>query len=250
MPDAISIIGVYNSWLQHLNKERQEDEYHKGSRWLNISSAGMCLLKHWFKQEGVEPEPTSDDSARLLRLGTLVHKDIQEALEWWENQQPYSLDLSKVGEPIFLIEQKVELPQYNCRGALDVFALDSGVLTDLKTTAAYKWKMMFGRNPDPAPSVNYQLQVGTYGIWLYQNNYDLQGLELLYYNKDNSSMRAVPVALEYLDEAAAYWEMVKETLADGKPPVEKGIAPMMSWECNQKYCPYFGVCGGGLNAVS
>lgn len=254
MSDVNNIIEIYNSYLQTFNKERGEDEYHKDSRWFNISGAGMCLLKHWYKQEGVETEPMSDDSARLLRLGTLVHEDIQKALEWWENQQPYGLDLSKVGKPIFLLEQRVELPEYNCRGALDVFAIEDGILTDLKTTAAYKWKMMFGRNPDPSPSVNYQLQVGTYGMWLHQNSYNLQGLELLYYNKDNSSMRAVPVAMEYLDEAAAYWEMVKEMLADGKPPVSLGSAPVMKWECNEdskrpgfgKYCPYFNVCGGGL----
>jgi len=238
MSEPINIIEIYNRWLQNLNKERQEDEYHKDSRWLNISSAGMCLLKHWFKQEGVEVGPMSDDSVRLLRLGTLVHKDVQKALEWF-----YSEKL-----PTILIEQKVELPEYNCRGALDVFTIESGVLTDLKTIAAYKWKMMFGRNPDPSPSVNYQLQIGTYGLWLQKEGYDLQGMELLYYNKDNSSMRSVPVALEYLDEAAAYWEMVKEILAEGKPPVEKGIAPIIDWECNQKYCPYFNACEGRLKS--
>lgn len=238
MSDTINITEIYNSYLRAVRKEQQEDEYHKDSRWFNISNAGMCLLKHWFKQEGVEPEPMSDDSARLLRLGTLVHDDIQEALKWI-----YSEAL-----PTILIEQKVELPEYNCRGALDVFTIGPGVLTDLKTIAAYKWKMMFGRNPDPSPSVNYQLQVGTYGLWLRKEGYDLQEIELLYYNKDNSSMRPVPVAIEYLDEAAAYWEMVKEVLSDGRPPVQKGVAPIMDWECNRKYCPYFDACGGGLKS--
>jgi len=75
-------------------------------------------------------------------------------------------------------------------------------------------------------------------------------MKLCYYNKNTSMMREIDVSEEFLQEAYEYWNRVNLLVADKTlPEVDLGIAPVYKWECNEKYCQFYGVCGGGLDAV-
>ena len=75
-------------------------------------------------------------------------------------------------------------------------------------------------------------------------------MKLYFYNKNTSKMKEVDVPEEYIDEAHSYWSSVNLSIKDKTlPEVNLGMAPVYEWECNQKYCQFYDVCGGGLNAV-
>ena len=100
--------------------------------------------------------------------------------------------------------------------------------------------------------MNYQLQLATYGLWA-KRYYELDSvkMKLCYYNKNTSMMREIDVSEEYIDEAQEYWSRVNLLVADKTvPDVNLGIAPVYKWECNEKYCQFYDVCGGGLNAIN
>ena len=234
----IDIQKIYNDWLRKNNETHYKKRYEGNEEWFHGSASGMCMRKHYFQHvAGVEPKPVDDDTLRLFRLGDLVHGDIQDAL-----MEYASLNGSQI-----LIEREIQLPEVNVRGFLDVVIVEDDALYDIKTCNAWKWKTLFGRNPDPNPAENYYLQLGTYGWWCeeeYGNK--LKKLALLYYNKDNSRMQEKRIRTSYIDKAKEYWHDVNERFKKGNPPIELGVAPVYKWECNPKYCNFYKVCGGGL----
>ena len=234
----IDIQKIYHDWLRKNNETHYKKRYEGNEEWFHGSASGMCMRKHYFQHvAGVEPKPVDDDTLRLFRLGDLVHGDIQDAL-----MEYASLNGSQI-----LIEREIQLPEVNVRGFLDVVIVEDDALYDIKTCNAWKWKTLFGRNPDPNPAENYYLQLGTYGWWCeeeYGNK--LKKLALLYYNKDNSRMRERIIPISYIDIAKEYWRDVKKKFKKGNPPIELGIAPVYKWECNPKYCNFYEVCGGCL----
>ena len=234
----IDIQKIYHDWLRKNNETHYKKRYEGNEEWFHGSASGMCMRKHYFQHvAGVEPKPVDDDTLRLFRLGDLVHGAIQDAL-----MEYASLNGSQI-----LIEREIQLPEVNVRGFLDVVIVEDDALYDIKTCNAWKWKTLFGRNPDPNPAENYYLQLGTYGWWCeeeYGNK--LKKLALLYYNKDNSRMKEKRIRTSYIDKAKEYWHDVNERFKKGNPPIELGVAPVYKWECNPKYCNFYKVCGGGL----
>ena len=133
---------------------------------------------------------------------------------------------------------------------------------------------MFGKAGTGMPDIHQQLQLATYGIWAKEEyNLDSINLVLAYYNKNTRAIKEVELmADEMMAEAELYWNQIvdlTEPVDDGtedidfttdmphigkvnfiKPKVELGIAPVMKWECSEKYCQYFDVCGGGLKNES
>tara|TARA_R100000008_G_C3584183_1_gene170862 strand:+ start:2508 stop:3239 length:732 start_codon:yes stop_codon:yes gene_type:complete len=237
---VIDIIGIYNDYIADTNNLHQKKRYDGHEKWFHASSSGMCMRKHYFQHIAkVKPKAIDRDTLRLFRLGDLVHEDIQDALgEYAQNN----------GTQIF-IEKEIQLPEVNVRGFLDIIVADDNALYDIKTCNSFKWKKLFGRYPDPAPSVNYFLQLGTYAWW-YENEYSqrIKKLALIYYNKDTSAMREMSVDVQYIEEAKNYWVDLNKRFKKGNPAIELGVAPMYSWECNPKYCGFFEVCGGGLKS--
>jgi|TARA_R100000329_G_scaffold148376_1_gene137137 hypothetical protein len=234
----IDIQKIYHDWLRKNNETHYKKRYEGNEEWFHGSASGMCMRKHYFQHvAGVEPKPVDDDTLRLFRLGDLVHGDIQDAL-----MEYASLNGSQI-----LIEREIQLPEVNVRGFLDVVIVEDDALYDIKTCNAWKWKTLFGRNPDPNPAENYYLQLGTYGWWCeeeYGNK--LKKLALLYYNKDNSRMKEKRIRTSYIEKAKEYWYDVNKRFKKGNPPIELGVAPVYKWECNPKYCNFYKVCGGGL----
>lgn len=227
------IIDIYNAHLLALRIAQAESPEHADRSWFSISQAGMCFRKHYFKAiKQVKIEAPDPRSARLLRLGEIVHTDIQSSL---------SGIMMDDGEQRFLLELPVEIPQFHARGRIDVFDRMNSAITDIKTIASYKWKMMFGRKTHE-PAKNYELQNGSYGLALREKGVDVNGLELLYYKKDDSSMKLMPLRSSTIAAAERYWTALTESLKDGLPPFEEGKCPVESWECNPRWCSFYNRC--------
>ena len=235
---------IYNQYLLSKNEHHTAVRY-KDKSWYHSSAAGLCARKHFFSSVSqVEGTPVGENTQRIFRLGNLVHEDIQDALTWYS--QIHGLPL--------LIEKEIYLEDLNVRGYIDLALIDmegdDHIIYDIKTCNEWKWKSLFGKFGDGAPSTNYQLQLATYGLWA-KRFYELENIrmKLCYYNKNTSMMKEIDVPEEYIQEAYEYWNRVNLLVADKTPPeVDLGTSPVYKWECNEKYCQFYGVCGGGLNA--
>ena len=240
---TVSVKEIYDDFIKEENEKKIKGRYLGNESWYHSSASGMCLRKHYFSSS-LESKETlrSADTYRLFRLGEIVHTDIQNAVTAYAQQN---------GLPIF-IENELRIKKLNVRGFIDLGFLQDGILYDIKTCNAWRWKLMFGRNANPKEvSKNYALQLGTYGLWFKRKYGYLEGLILVFYNKDNSRMREYVLDLDCIDEAEEYWtnahKSIKESIENNKPPtLQLGVTPAEEWECNVNYCQFFNVCGGGI----
>lgn len=227
---------IYNSYLLAKQDEHKE-KYKDFKGWFSASTAGSCFRKQYYNINGYDGTQPDEKSMRLLRLGTIVHADIADAFERYREQfESQELQL--------FVEHKVKLKEYNVVGHLDIGVYDKSThnitVTDVKTSHSYKWKMLFGRYPDKNPSVNYYLQVATYGLGLMHEldeDIDSINLSLTWYKKDDSLLRTQKVNNEWIDYAIIYWTDLNEALENGNlPEIGSENVPVYDWEC--KYCPY------------
>tara|TARA_R100001530_G_scaffold134606_1_gene109802 strand:- start:183 stop:899 length:717 start_codon:yes stop_codon:yes gene_type:complete len=228
----INIEEIYHEYLlSEGDKHKQKYEKYKG--WFSASSAGSCHRKQWFKINDAPEVEQQVKPLRVMRLGTIVHKDIEQALNLYADKHRLEYDL--------YTEHRIELPKIKVVGHLDIAINDDKVYVyDLKTAHSFKWKKVFGRNVDPSPSVNYQLQLGTYGLGMInqldRRDADIE-LGLIWYKKDDSMMKVQLIDSEWVDRAFFYWVELNEALEDDNVPnVGDYNTPVYNWEC--KYCPY------------
>jgi len=245
----IDIPKIYNDYLQQKNKENRK-KYKDYQGWFSASSAGSCYRKQLHRQQDLTLEPLEEKSARLLRLGTLVHADFEQALKDWDIQE----HVDKPDEIQVFTEHRIEIPELNVMGHLDIGVVNrEGEMIhvyDIKTAGAWKWRMKFGRNPDKSPSTNYELQLATYAIGL-GNQEDITDvrLSIMWYNKDNSQMKEEPISNMYMEAAFDYWTDLNETSDNVKGEAEmlnpgSENVPVYKWEC--KYCEFQGKYCPGL----
>ena len=242
----MDIESLYHSYLVQADNLREKDE-----KLFHASSAGSCLRKQMYNYYDFPQDSKDKKSYRILRLGTIVHKDIEEAIAHYE-------DLNSDGNKQVFIEDKIELEELSVVGTYDVGKLDMEenrfTLWDIKTAAAYKWTTKFGRkqNRKPSSDTNYKLQLGTYALGI-NHKYKVSKIEmyLLWYNKNTSAMREQIVSPEWIEKALEYWVTVNEILEDIgnhfeeelKPEYYLGV-PYQDWEC--RYCPYYTICPSTL----
>ena len=233
-----NIESIYADWLSEKNaKNREKYEDFKGT--FSASSAGNCFRKQYLKSKGIDEPALEDRVMRLLRLGTIVHEDIQESLNHYFRHTDTKLKL--------YIEHQIKIHELNVVGHLDAAIYDKENehirLYDIKTSASYKWRMKFGRKREKNGSVNYNLQIGTYAFGLGEElkTTDID-MNLLWYNKDTSAVREEAIDQEWISNAIEYWEELNDTLEGVKSengneliPGSYGV-PMMNWEC--RYCGF------------
>ena len=236
---------IYDEYLTEQNKKHKE-KYIGKEDWFGASTAGTCIRKQWYRINGEVESDLEPRVKRLLRLGTIVHEDVEKALK-------------KMGNPVvdseILIEQRIEIPEYKVIGHFDIaFVGEKITLFDIKTSASYKWKKNFGINSNPNADENYKLQISTYAIGLLMDVLKDKGKVpeissyLLYYNKDNSAMRSVYVDNEWIEGAHEYWQLVNSVInnSNGDPdnlvPGEMVGVPFQNWEC--RYCNFKHLCPG------
>ena len=238
---------VYDDYLKELNAQNKEQRYTNKEQFFKISNSGMCIKKNYYERFSFEKSITDARSSRLMRLGTLVHDDIQKALmkkaHLWDS---------------LVVEKEVTFPELNIRGHLDIAIIKDGKLTviDLKTIGSYKWRGLFGhlKNRDKNPSINYQLQLSMYVYCLSKgmgfDPYKDNNRALFYYKRDDSHMKYVEIDSHYIDLAITYWEEVNDYIDDvNEENIEEILVagrsqnvPVMQWECNPKYCPFHKHC--------
>ena len=243
--NMIDIPKIYNDYLEKKRVENKE-KYKDVKGWFSASAAGSCFRKQLYRTMDLQIDPMDIRSNRLLRLGTLVHADFEKALD------EHVEDVSTI-----VTEHQIRLPELNVVGHLDVGVIDAKQdkieVYDIKTAGAWKWRMKFGKNPDRNPSINYELQLATYGIGL-GNEYDITDIDLyiMWYNKDNSQMRKEQVSNLYMEEAFDYWTDLNEVKEKTSQPEElipgkHDNVPIYNWEC--KYCEFQGKYCPGLYSV-
>ena len=78
----MELIETYNLMLEKTHKEYREKNPKTDSKY-RASSSGMCARKIYFESiEKAEPTNLADaKSMRIMRLGEVVHKDIQGMLK-------------------------------------------------------------------------------------------------------------------------------------------------------------------------
>ena len=242
------IESIYNGKLLHLDKENFKKRYEGKEDWLGMSSAGKCFKQLQYKADPlIKGSPKDAKSMRVLRLGTVVGDDIQDALE------KANIDQVEPGAIVF-IEHHVSLEEYHVRGHLDfaVYHPDGTLeVVDFKTANHFSWSFKFGKKPEKSNGM-YEMQVTSYGIAL-KRQLEADGHEvkevlqaLYYYNKDNSMLKQKPVPFtKWENQTLMYWKQAWEyvrTKAKLEPGMDDGVPNSLtirngkSWECS--YCDF------------
>lgn len=244
----VDIEQVYHSYLQKEQDENQK-KYDKYAGWYGASSAGSCYRKQLHKARGDEKNELKPRNMRLLRLGTIVHNDLELAMNnYIENEKPEHIKV--------IVEHRIEIPDLNVLGHLDlcVYEDNDGELRnvevwDYKTAGSYKWRLKYGRGAVNKIDRRYAMQVSTYAMGIC-NELQTQSatMGLLWYNKDTSSLRKEFIPDIYIDDAYEYWTELNEVADEVQEPEDLQVGdvgvPFENWEC--RYCEYQGKYCEGL----
>ena len=189
-----------------------------------------------------------------MRLGTIVHEDFEKAFSLYNNNIYNKLiyrnsnkkeNNIKEKQIEFLFENEVIVEDLNVRGFYDLVAKcgDEVYLYDLKTMGSWPWKSKIAN--DGTGSETHHLQLATYGLAIKEEFGRLDGMFLLYYNKDNSDMRQIEVPMITLMKAENYWRNLNEEHKMGLPMFKIGSSPVEQWNCS--YCNYYDHCNPPYN---
>lgn len=244
----IDIEFVYHEYLQG-EQYITSQKYKKHKGWFSASSAGSCYRKQLHKARGDNQTELKPRNMRLLRLGTIVHNDIEKAVNsWYAENEPVDLRV--------LTEHRIEIKELNVLGHLDLctYTEHDGVASnievlDYKTCGTYKWRLKYGRGAVNKIDKRYALQVATYGMGMGKElDTDDITLGLLWYNKDTSTLRKENIPDSWMDDALEYWSEMKEMSEEVEKPEELEVGdvgvPFENWECG--YCAYQGTYCPGL----
>ena len=142
-----------------------------------------------------------------------------------------------------MVEHELISDRYQVRGFADLVIIgedDRVYIYDIKSMNAWSYRMRFGRKKSSNPSIHQELQVATYGLMLEESLGRIDGMHVIFYNKDNSTIKILDLGREMLLSAQSYWEGIKDLHRNGLPSKEEGVSPVMDWECN--YCNFKTQC--------
>ena len=249
---------IYNDYLIHLNEQNKKERYEGREGWYHASGAGFCSRKLYYESvEKVEPTNTPNKrSMRIMGLGTAIHNEIQSSLLYYNNninKDNINKDIItkkniKVYMHNFHTEGEIELSDLNVRGFYDVVMEDKTDssddpyirLYDIKTVSQFAFRQKFSTKYVNEPSRNHYMQLATYGLAVKEKFGNLDSMDLLYYNKDDSRMKKQSVPLEYLTKARMYWYAINEEHSKGLPSFNLGSSPTQKWMCS--YCSFLDHC--------
>ena len=116
---------IYEAYIQEENKKNVDERYVGNEKFFHASGANMCMRKHWYQtHKAPVTNPSSITGNRIMRLGTVVHNDYENALKWHQNLEKspnHILDTIKTISSIRTIrtEGEIQIPEYNVRGFYD-----------------------------------------------------------------------------------------------------------------------------------
>ena len=90
----VDIEGLYNNYLDKKQEQNRKERYEGNEHWYHASGAGSCSRKLYFESvEMIKPTNEVDErTKRLLRLGNVVHEDIQNSLTHTRNRDIHNRD--------------------------------------------------------------------------------------------------------------------------------------------------------------
>lgn len=247
------VSNIYDYYIDAINDGKRVDRYVGHEDKFHASSAGRCIkLQQYSINPDIEPRKPDARKLRLFRLGDIVHEDIQTAIQ-------KQADAGGFPDVIVLIEEEVNIPEWNVRGFFDVafYHIKTGILEviDIKTSAAYTWSKTFGRDKKPTNGW-YEKQLMTYGIGLERSDLIPGKIKTIlhsnvWYKKEDSAMKQNPVSAEaWRQPTIDYWTAVYGIVKSGEELIagETHGCPFYSFECNG-YCDYAHVCRSPLIKV-
>ena len=253
MKQPIDVQSIYNDHLLELGEERKKelDKTKPTTPHYRPSSSGTCSRKIFYETIlRVTPTDEIDKRVRrLFRLGDMVHEDIQNALDWAKNSGSDLKDFNNsnnIYNNIYniyniYIEEELISKKLKVRGFADLIieSCDGGIyLYDIKTIADFPYKKIFAqRKENREPSVHQELQLATYGLMVQKRFGRLDGMFILYYNKNTSMLRHKEVSNDRLLTALTFWERINKQHSNNVlPPLEPSVSPVADWEC--RYCNF------------
>ena len=255
-PKQHDIGQIYAQYLSTENEKNRLERYDGNESYYHASGSGTCSRKLYF-QSVSKVEPTNlpnSTSIRIMRLGTVVHEDIQNSLILYNNNNinnninsNISSELHKtIEKDSFVIEGEIIIKELNVRGFFDLLQIQNEgergsefFLYDIKTAADYSFKKLFGMGKQSRME-HQELQLATYGYALKEEHGRLDGMYLMYYNKSTSVIKYKEVPLSTMNTAYMFWANIKKEHSKGLPPFQDGVSPVMKWECN--YCNFLDHC--------
>ena len=115
---------IYDDYLTELDSINRSNYQAKNpNKYYRASSAGHCFKKHWYAINGYKDGEMNDKSRRLLRLGTIVHKDIENAINWHKDR--LSCDIDNEYNMSFKTEYGVIIEDLNVMGSADIVLVDN-----------------------------------------------------------------------------------------------------------------------------
>ena len=78
----VDIEKIYNDHIVRKNEENYKERYKDREHYYHASGAGTCSRKLYYESIELTPttNPANERSSRIMRLGTIVHDDLQLAL--------------------------------------------------------------------------------------------------------------------------------------------------------------------------
>ena len=233
------LVEISNAQREEINKVKPGEPHYRPS------SSGMCSRKIYYETIlRVEPKPVDKRVQRLFRLGDMIHKDIQDAFKKIERNDSY-YNIYNIYINNIYIEKSFILKKIRVFGFADLIVeLEDGriFLYDIKSIGSFPYKKLFARSVENRqPSIHQELQVATYGLGVEKELGRLDGMYILYYNKDTSMLRSKEVSKDRLLTALGFWEKINaEHSKNSLPTLQEGVSPVASWEC--QYCPFSARC--------
>ena len=131
----VDIESIYNDHIVRKNEENYKERYEGKETYYHGSGAGSCSRKLYIEsiEQAQTSNPTNEASNRILRLGTIIHEDLQNALSptIYSNTIDSNTIHSKEKEIHYLekesfdfhIEKEIMIPELNVRGFYDLVAV-------------------------------------------------------------------------------------------------------------------------------
>ena len=257
---------IYHEYLKHKNEQNRKERYDGNESWYHASGAGFCSRKLYFEsvEQATPTNPSNERSTRVMRLGTILHEDFQNALIYYNNinnninNKSFKSNIAEINLPNggFEVEGEIILKDLNVRGFFDLVLYTPSAdlaettqveLYDLKSASNWNFRKKFGKKVlFPTDNRNYNLQLGTYGIGVEEKYGKLRKMGLIYYNKDTSEMALQNVSLHFIEQAKKYWRAINEEHSKGLPAIIHGTSPGNDWMC-KNYCQFRDHCNPPLN---
>ena len=252
MKNPIDIISIYNDHLLEISKKKREELDKikpKDISYYRPSSAGMCSRKIYYETV-LRVDVTNDIDERvrrLFRLGDMLHQDIQDSFHKIKKSDScyniYNIYINNI-----YTEKEIVLKKIRVRGFLDLLVeVGEGeerkvYLYDIKSIGSFQYKKNFSRKKERRePSIHQELQLATYGLWVEKEYGRLDGMYILYYNKDTSFLRYKEVSSDRLLTALGFWERINDEHSKSSlPTLQDSISPVAQWECS--YCNFKDRC--------